>query len=121
MARILLIDDEDEVRNLVRRMLESGSHDVVAAASGEEGIEKFKQGTFDLVLCDSRMPGKHGAAVMQEIRRLSPTVILVSVSGAAADDAASAEAPADVRRIAKPFRTRELLSFIEDCLARRTR
>jgi len=120
MARILVIDDEKDVRVVIRAMLESGGHEVEVAADGEEGIRKFQQGPYDLVLCDSVMPRKPGEETTRVIRKLSKSVVIISMTAATFDDDEySAKSEGISRRIAKPFRFAELLSLVAECLSER--
>ncbi len=60
MARVLVIDDQPFVRDVLRKMLESAGHQVVEAADGVEGVGLFRQRPCDLVLCDLFMPRENG-------------------------------------------------------------
>jgi CheY-like chemotaxis protein len=80
MARILLIDDEDPVREVTRAMLERLGHVVVEAGEGNAGMRQLRSGEFDLVVTDLVMPGKEGLETIQEIRRDFPDVPVVAVS-----------------------------------------
>lgn len=66
MAKILIIDDEKAIRKTMRDILEYESHEVEEAANGTEGVEKASHGSFDLVFCDIKMPGKDGIEVLTE-------------------------------------------------------
>jgi CheY-like chemotaxis protein len=117
MARILVIDDEDDVRRVIRAILESGGHEVETASDGDEGMLKFRQQSFDLVLCDSAMPKRPGAAIIKEIRELSDSVAIITMSGRPADEPAGSA----TRHIEKPFRASALLSVVAEGLATRGR
>ncbi len=58
MARILIIDDEDELRSMLRQMLEQAGHEVTEAVNGAEGIQLYEQDTHDLIITDIIMPEK---------------------------------------------------------------
>ena len=128
MARILVAEDDLLVADTVQAMLRSGGHEVVLAKRGDEAICLFRDQTFDLVLCDVHMPGKDGLEVTEEIRRLSPDIPIVSMTGsyprasggAHLDPAflnASKKAGA-TKVLAKPFRTQELLALVQGCLGK---
>src|SRR5689334_9257581 len=69
MARILMVDDEHNIRMMIRLALQHDGHTVEAAADGSEGLEKFGDGSaWDLVLLDQRMPGLEGMAVLRQMR-----------------------------------------------------
>jgi signal transduction histidine kinase/ActR/RegA family two-component response regulator len=80
-ARILVIDDEDSVRDVLSQMLRAKGHQVVAAASGEEGIEQFEKGTFDLVLTDLGMPRVSGWEVGKAVKKMNPKVPVAMITG----------------------------------------
>jgi len=81
MAKILCIDDESAALNIRKRVLETADHQVLTARSGEEGIQLFRSEPFDLVLLDYWMPGMNGIATARELKRISPSVPTVILSG----------------------------------------
>jgi len=121
MARILVIDDEDDVRAVIRAILESGGHEVQTASDGADGVRKFQQQPFDLVLCDSVMPNKPGEEIVEEIRLLSGSMPIITMSGRPPEHDDDASAARAVRHLAKPFRASTLLSVVAECLAARDR
>jgi len=80
-ARILVIDDEDTVRDILSRMLKIKGHEVVVASDGEEGIERFKSGEFDLIFTDLGMPKISGWEVGKIIKGLNPKVPIAMITG----------------------------------------
>jgi signal transduction histidine kinase/ActR/RegA family two-component response regulator len=80
-ARILVIDDEESVRDILSRMLKVKGHRVVVASDGEEGIERFKNETFDLVFTDLGMPKISGWEVGKTIKEMNPRVPIVMITG----------------------------------------
>jgi CheY-like chemotaxis protein len=80
-ARILVIDDEESVRDILSRMLKMKGHQVVAASNGEEGIERFKRGEFDLVFTDLGMPKISGWDVGKAIKKMNPRVPIAMITG----------------------------------------
>ncbi len=120
MARILVIDDEDDVRAVIRAILESGGHEVETAGDGAEGVRKVQQQSFDVVLCDSVMPKKAGEEIVEEILRLSDSMPIITMSGRPPERAADA-ASRVVHHLEKPFRASTLLSMVAECLATRGR
>jgi CheY-like chemotaxis protein len=81
MARILVIDDDELIRDTVRTILASDGHESVLAVDGEDGVRQFQHHSFDLVLCDVFMPHKEGLATMREIRQLSAATPIISMTG----------------------------------------
>ncbi len=80
-ARILVIDDEDSVRNILSQMLIARGHQVVVACDGEDGIERFKRETFDLIFTDLGMPKISGWEVGKAIKRMNPRIPVVMITG----------------------------------------
>ncbi len=80
-ARILVIDDEDSVRDILSRMLKTKGHQVVVASNGEEGIERFKSEPFDLVFTDLGMPRLSGWEVGKAIKGINPKVPVAMITG----------------------------------------
>lgn len=129
MARILVIDDDESLRSTVEAMLKHGGHDVVLATDGEHGLEHFQRQHFDLVLCDVFMPNKEGLETIRELRQLSPSVPIISMTGSIAPAPAGQPDPDFLRIatefgatavIAKPFRLHDLLALVDKCLGAAT-
>jgi CheY-like chemotaxis protein len=80
-ARILVIDDEESVRDILSRMLRVKGHQVVVASNGEEGIERFKKGEFDLVFTDLGMPKISGWDVGRAIKGMNSKVPIAMITG----------------------------------------
>jgi len=81
MPRILVIDDNDEIRDLIREILESAGYEVVDATNGDEGIKAYRAAPTDLVITDMIMPEKEGLETMVELRREFPDVKIIAMSG----------------------------------------
>lgn len=77
MARILVVDDERNVREILRLELEQRGHTVVEAANGEQALERFRQNPADLVCLDIRMPGMSGLETLAELREIDLNVLIV--------------------------------------------
>ncbi|HEY4740850.1 MAG TPA: response regulator [Candidatus Acidoferrales bacterium] len=81
MAKILCIDDEASALSIRKRVLESAGYRVVAARSGDEGLERFRAESFDLVILDYWMPGMHGIATARQLKKINPAVPMIILSG----------------------------------------
>ncbi len=81
MSRILVIDDERSIRNTLKDILEYEKYEVDLAEDGIKGIEKVKNNSFDIVLCDIKMPGMDGIEVLEQLLQLAPDVPVVMISG----------------------------------------
>ena len=116
--RILIVDDEEIVRNSLQRVLKEAGYDVVTAANGREALDKMSQLKIKLVLLDIKMPGLDGFQVLDLIRKSSnvPVIMLTAVKEVTTvRDTLSLGADDYVR---KPFHTRELLARIQAKLRR---
>src|SRR4029450_6966796 len=80
-ARILVVDDEAEIRRSVRMILEHEGYDVLEASSGFEGIALVEKESPDLVFLDVKMPGMDGLEALPRIRAVSETLPVVIISG----------------------------------------
>lgn len=81
MAKILVIDDMEDVRLSVDITLESLGHELVEATDGNEGIEALKKNEFDLVITDLHMPGVDGTEVINHIRTIAPAPAVIIMTG----------------------------------------
>jgi two-component system nitrogen regulation response regulator NtrX len=81
MSRILVIDDERSIRNTLKDILEYEKYEVELAEDGPKGLEKIKNGEFDIVLCDIKMPGMDGIEVLDKLTELSSDVPVIMISG----------------------------------------
>ena len=118
-ARILVVDDEPGIRNIVRRMLQRAGHQVVVAAHGAEGLACFaaEPAGFDLVLTDLSMPEMDGPTMALAIRNLAPQVRILASSGMITpDEEARARAAGIVGFVPKPYTAEGLLAAIRRAL-----
>ena len=122
MARVLVIDDDEEYRTLVRHMLVGEGHQVDEALDGAEGLRLFGKSPPDLVLTDINMPGLDGHEVITAIRVLHPEVPIIAVSGGGAiakdELLVKASALGAVEIIMKPFEFTQLVGAVKRALAR---
>jgi PAS domain S-box-containing protein len=118
VARVLVIDDDDDVRQFIAASLQEYGHDVISAGNGQDGIAKFFQASPDLVILDFLMPGMSGADVAAHILATKPDQPILFVSGYSETDAIRKVAPhADI--LAKPFRAAVLDEAVREALAGR--
>jgi len=120
MARILLIDDDELVRSMVRVTLVRAGHTVIEARNGEEGLRLFAQGGADLVITDIAMPIKEGIAVLIELRKKHPALKMMAISGggrqSATDNLLVAELMGAAKVLKKPFRIEILMAAVDELL-----
>ena len=81
MKRILIIDDDMDMCNLLGRFLQKKGYETEASHSGNKGIAKFKESRFDVVLCDFRLGDKEGREVLREIKLVDPYAIVIIITG----------------------------------------
>jgi len=116
---ILLIDDNDNERAIIRKMLESGGHTVREASSAEDGIVQFGAFAPSLVLCDLMMPFKDGFAAIADMQGLNPEARIIAMSGVwygPADHATMAKSLGLKAVIEKPFDRAKLLDLVSRTL-----
>jgi CheY-like chemotaxis protein len=117
MARILVIDDDSSMRRLVARILAGANHEVVEANNGKTGMEQFATYQPDVVVTDILMPEQEGIETIRELRRISPSLRIVAMSGGGTDKdlmfLGMAKALGADAVLAKPFRPDELIRVIQ--------
>ncbi len=121
MARILVIDDEDQIRIMLRRSLERHGYQVIDAPNGKVGMELCHEEPFDLVITDIVMPEKDGIETIGEIRRYFPETKIIAISGGgqrlkANDVLHTAGILGAQCTLYKPFQFEELLNAVRDVL-----
>jgi two-component system sensor histidine kinase/response regulator len=122
MARLLVIDDDTEVRNVLAEILGEAGHEITQAASGPAGIEAVQHAPPDLVLCDVDMPGMDGYAVLAAIRadsRFASTPFLFLTGLTAEHHARAAIHMGADDYLTKPVSNEDLINAVEARLARR--
>jgi len=117
-ANILVVDDEPQIRRVLRSTLTTRGYVITEAKTGEEALESLRKERPDLILLDVNMPGMGGMEACREIRRGSDTpIIMLTVRNAERDKVAALDAGAD-DYVVKPFGIEELLARIRAALRR---
>ena len=131
MAKILVIDDEEDIRNVLKTVLERAGYEVDVAANANEGLDLLRANRPDLVITDIIMPGKDGVETVYDIRMEFPNTKIIVISGGGnvapmeyepsaiattAYLASAAAAGADIS-LTKPFERDELLNAIKGLLS----
>jgi two-component system KDP operon response regulator KdpE len=118
MSRVLVADDEPAIRKVVRDALEREGHRVETAIDGQEALERFAEGEYDLLVTDLAMPRVDGIELVKEIRRKSPLPILVlTVRGEEREKVRLLDEGAD-DYVTKPFGVGELVARTRALLRR---
>ena len=116
IAHILVVDDDDGIRSLVKKYLNENNYLVTTANSAENAMEKVKIIKFDLIILDIMMPGKSGLEFIQENKlKLETPIILLTAKGEANERVTGLEIGAD-DYLPKPFEPKELILRIQNIL-----
>ena len=120
MARILIIVDEQEVRDGLRTMLERAGHGVIEALNGREGVDLYGQIPADLVILDLHIPEMDGLEVTTKLRAEYPDARIITITALRQrhdyDFSRAAAAMGADRTLEKPFSTDEMLKAVEELL-----
>ena len=120
MARILIIEDDNEVRDYLDSVMTRAGYDVVVASNGKDGVELFRSHPVDLVITDIIMPEKDGIETIMDLRsnRKTPKVIAISGGGRAEPEnyLHSAKLLGADRTMRKPFTNAEMLRAVRELL-----
>ncbi len=118
MTKVLIIEDDEVIRNMIRELLLKAGYRVSVAENGVEGVNLFKQGTFELIITDIIMPEKEGIETIMEIKRHSPDVKIIAVSGGgrlqANDYLDMAEKLGANRVFSKPFQINDFIKAVKE-------
>lgn len=119
MATILIIDDDTQIRSMVRMILESLSHVTFEAENGKVGVELLRTQKADLMITDLVMEVQGGLETIVQVRREMPDVKIIAISGGSPNAKENLEAAARLgahRTMSKPFLFQELRSAVDDLL-----
>lgn len=117
MAKILIVDDESDVREMLRDMLEFLEYDVEAVPGGAEALEMI-DGTFDLVITDMNMPEIGGKKLLTAIKLRAPELPVAVITGyGASETKAEVEAMGASGFLKKPFHIPEMENLVEEVLS----
>jgi len=118
---ILIIDDEQVMRDVLTTLLTEEGYRVFSAGTGEEGVEQIRQQAVDLVVLDLMLPGQGGLATLEEILGLDPDLVVVMISAyASIKNAVRATQSGAFDFVTKPFNNEELLLVISNGLKKRS-
>ncbi len=121
MARILVIDDEKGIRSTLQEILEYEKYEVDLAASGPEGLQKFQNGKYDIILCDIKMPDMDGIEVISKIFEQDTETQVIMISGHGnIDTAVQAIKKGAYDFIEKPLDLNRLLITIRNAMDKST-
>jgi len=120
-ARILVIEDDELIRDLLKQLLERDGYTVTTAHNGKVGLKLFRDNPADLVITDLIMPEKEGIETIRELIRDYPDVKIIAISGggtiAPFEYLSIAERLGVKKTIPKPFKTEEILAAIRQLIS----
>jgi len=121
MATILVIDDDQEVREFLVTVLERGGHVVTAACNGRDGVTMFRDNPVQVVITDIIMPEKDGIETILDLRREHPALKVIAISGGGRTTPEnylhSARLLGADRAMRKPFKNEDILRAVEELTA----
>jgi YesN/AraC family two-component response regulator len=120
MARILIIDDEPQIRSMLKLMLERDGYEVVEAADGVAGIKVYRQNPADLIITDLIMPNKDGIGMIIDLKKEFPQVKIIAMSGGGLNKPdgylKGAKKLGAAYTLTKPIDREEMLRVVKDIL-----
>lgn len=121
MARILVVDDEEPIRTLVRKIVAKDGHDVMEAEDGVAACESFQGAEIDLIITDLVMPRKNGIEMIMQLKKAHPEVKVIAISGGSGfsgqiDLLSVAQLLGARHIIKKPFTVDEIRNAVNDTL-----
>jgi CheY-like chemotaxis protein len=118
-ARVIVIDDQEPIRRIIRRALEPEGYEVLEAGDGAMGVDLLRRSGAALVITDIFMPGQDGIETLRQIRKEFPDVKVIAMSGGGVtgqDLTKGAELLGAARTLDKPFTTRDVVGLVEEVL-----
>jgi DNA-binding NtrC family response regulator len=120
LARILIIDDDVQILNMLRQTLEREGYDVLKASNGKQGIRLYREEPVDLIITDIIMPEKEGIETILELKRDYPDVKIIAISGGGRigpeEYLDMAEKLGAQRTFIKPVERKQLLNAVRNLL-----
>ncbi len=115
--RVLVVDDEESIRQLLTKALALAEYEVEAVSEARTALDRLRLGTYDLLVADLRMPGMDGFALIREARRLQPALPVIIITGYSTESSAiEAVNLGVVGYLVKPFRVPQVLSAVSRAL-----
>ena len=120
MARILIIDDESQIRSMLRLMLERVGYEIAEAPDGVEGIRQYRESPADLIITDLIMPNRDGIGMIIDLKKEFPRVKIIAMSGGGVNRPEGyldgAKKLGATRTLTKPIDRDEMLQAVKDTL-----
>ena len=120
LARLLIVDDDEGVRSLLKDLLVESNYVVDTAFCGEEALKKIRVSTYDLVVTDLRMRGMHGLEVIKGVKAIDPGIDVIVMTGyASVNSAVESMKAGAVDYITKPFNSDQIRLVVDKSIERR--
>ncbi|MCP4404427.1 MAG: sigma-54-dependent Fis family transcriptional regulator [bacterium] len=120
MSKILVVDDEQSMRDFLKIMLKKEQYDVMLVEDGQEACRAIDEDIYDLVITDIKMPGTSGLEVLRHVKQVAPeTLVLVITAFSSTEDAVFAMKQGALDYITKPFDIEEIKLVIRNALERK--
>jgi len=117
--KVLIIDDEKNIRMTLKKSLQKAGYEVETAINGEDGLEKFNEEKFPVILLDMKLPGIDGIEVLRKINDLDHQSKIIMITGyGSVDTAIEAMKLGAVDYLRKPFKPEEILQLVKEVFAR---
>jgi DNA-binding response OmpR family regulator len=120
-ANILIIEDDEHLRKILRIMLEKEGVNVSEAGDGKEGLIRFNEDTFDLVITDIIMPEKEGIETIFELKKINPDIKIIAISGGgkiSAEEYLGMASNFGVNKVlSKPFKRDEFIASVSEVIS----
>tara|TARA_B100000315_G_scaffold86151_1_gene78984 strand:- start:223 stop:591 length:369 start_codon:yes stop_codon:yes gene_type:complete len=120
MAHILVADDQEKVRNILKSLFERDGHTVVVATNGKEALQSYQAQPAEIVVTDILMPDMEGIETIRELKRINPDVKIIAMSGGGTIEANEYLKMAVLfgakQTISKPFDVLEMLEALRSCI-----
>jgi DNA-binding NtrC family response regulator len=121
LGQVMIVDDEENIREVLSNYLESMNYSVATAEDGQDALEKFKKGDFDLIISDLLMPNIDGLELLKRIRNIDKDVIFLMITGyPSIETAVDAIKKGAYDYITKPFHMEDVKIRIERAFEKRT-
>ena len=124
MIRILVIDDDDDFRSILRTALEQDGYRVEEARNGREGLQRYVVAPTDIVMTDLLMPEREGLETIRALRQINPQVKIIAISGGGATGRLNflplARMFGALQTLQKPFTLQELQEVVREVVRQET-
>jgi CheY-like chemotaxis protein len=116
-SNILVVDDEQEIRELVSELLEAKGYRALTACDGVDALSRMETETFDLFIIDMSMPNMDGMTLLKEIKKIQPLAVVIVLTGfSSIEGAVNAVQSGAYQYLAKPIQSKDLYEIVEKAL-----